>query len=313
MKKIISLILVCALMLPTFSCFALAEQTSVQNAVLLDGCAIWAEIVDGKVYVITAFDNGKTHYAVADRSGNDGNVYEAWVPAPNTFSIDGNDYANPQFWQDKLDILKNNPSILQESEIITHHYDETSISTYSTNAKGALEDMLEQIFGKPTFDELIEKDTTSYPGYTIDVKEMLTLDVRLKSSSVYAVGMAIGTLVAAFAAKIPAKYLDKGAKAIINGLNALGIIDAVRAIFNTSGTLEQYECTAVRTKYTAVNGNPGPFSQTSKGVYMVGLDDKNVSNSTTLEHVGNSFTPDESYYSNIQYLIDDAYWSYTHQ
>lgn len=315
MKKAISLLLVSAVMLSMFSCLAYVESDSSEKCVLIDGAALWADIVDGKVYVITAYDDGRTHYAVADLADKGEKIYEMWLPAANTLSIQENQYVDEQFWQDKLHFLLKDDSILKETKVIIQESPEYYFNgARSTNAKGALEAMLKSIYGSPVFDKLIKQDTTSYPGYTIQVKEMLDLDVRLSASYAYTVGMTAGTIIAAIIAKIPPEYASKGLKAIGIALDALGIVNAAQTIFSKSGTLEHYDCTAIRTRYTAVNGNPGPFSRASKVDYLLGLDDKNVSNSTTMEYVDGHFTPDESYYSNSQYryLIDDAYWSYTH-
>lgn len=214
------------------------------------------------------------------------------------------EYDSNEFWVNLLNYCKQEANS-SKMQAVTLSSDD--IAPY--NAKEDLRQAMVYVYGQPGT-KILKTDSTSYP-VTIQVRETSDLSINKNSLWEYNKGLALTTFVAFCASHIPVLKDHPKAKIALWICNAVG---HVFEYFDKNGTIEFYDCSFIRHRYTNINGN-GPYSEAVRADYLIGVNDVEAYGKAYLSEILDIvYTPNQSYYQDTSYngLIRDGYWSYTH-
>ena len=301
-KKLLSGLLAMLMCLSSVPAFALPTDSDTDDAEVFvtDIAAFWGKTEGETIYIIAAHPDQSLLCSIGQR-GSD-SVDE--LRLNNVPLLAEPNYSSTAFWEDVLSYCK---SQLSTSDVNTATFSHNSIQ--SRNTYGDLENEMYSIYGQPYTNKLLKTDY-SYP-VAVEVREMLKINITRNESFNYSKGQAVTSVASACMSNIPGLSNLPHAQVVSFILDISG---GIFEAFSSSGTIEFWNCTAIRHRYTNIAGN-GAYSNAIKADYLIGAD--NITASATAKLAGVIdviYTPNQSYYQESGYtsLIRDGYYAYTH-
>jgi hypothetical protein len=265
-----------------------------------DGTVMWFAYDDQAIYGFSVSTEGTLHFCFSTEGSGISKAYD-FTDVPlltGDFDLRSSEF-RWSIWEYCMEQKNDAPYDIYVAE---------RFEAVPFNSNRDFLEIMESVYGKEYDNKVLKTDTTSYRGYTIVVKEMLDISVVRNDHYRYKGNQKILEFVTSTIGQssfMARNHAPEIAQAIKTMYNLPG------DIFLTSGAVDFWNCTAVRHRYTEVNGK-GPYSSTTKSDYLLGIDDYNDPVDVQVRVLEVQYTPNQSHYQESSYssLIRDAYQAY---